>query len=184
MVFKHEFWQQGPFFPHNVLRKLNEQNRANWNGSGRGKKQGPHQCSAAHRGDPASAPVAPHLGYTLGSINNPVICHMRAIRWDAFAPPAHLPTLWLPGSPPPNSPRPSLSISQLMQNPIGDRQGQTNFYTVAAGHWLSYRSNNTCSTDNCFCHCILALHGSNYRCREMEGKSILFKSVLVSANTL
>lgn len=60
------------------------------------------------------------------------------------------------------------------------------FLHSCRGSLVGYWSNNTWSTDNCFCHCNWRCtpHSRNYKCREMEGKSILFKSVLVSANTL
>lgn len=51
-------------------------------------------------------------------INGSVIYHVTATRGTRF-PPAT--SLCLPSIPSPNTPSPSLSISQLTQNPVGDR---------------------------------------------------------------
>lgn len=62
-----------------------------------------------------------------------------------------------------------------------------NFLNRCCRSLVSYLSNKFQSTSRCFCHCNqrrLLFSSSNYKARATQGKFILFKSVLVSPNSL
>lgn len=116
-------------------------------------------------------------------MNNPVISHMRSIRCHDPL----LPAYPLASQYPSPAKVPLITFHFTTNGEANRRQiGKDTFLHSCCGSPVSSWSNNIWSADNCFCHCNQrrAPRSRNYKCREMEGKSILFKSVLVSANTL